>query len=138
MPVTVLRSLLPAVPGEDAAAELFGILHREYRDAPAAFLDSSDHARTPQPHRSRYSVLAFSLGEAAEVVIADQGRLGGSAFSRTVTSTTTAAVLLPLAAGLLSRLLPFSWAGSDTPASKETHGFSGRLMRWSSITPPAP
>lgn len=80
MPVTVLRSLLPAVPGEDAAAELFGILHREYRDAPAAFLDSSDHARTPQPHRSRYSVLAFSLGEAAEVVLADQGPAGWERF----------------------------------------------------------
>ncbi|WP_166429902.1 anthranilate synthase component I family protein [Nesterenkonia sphaerica] len=54
----------PTVPfpaAEDAAAELFGALwQREGAQVSAAFLDSSDHARTPAPNRSRYSILAFS------------------------------------------------------------------------------
>ena len=54
-------------PNEDAAAALFGRLHQSSPEAPAAFLDSSDHARTSAAGRSRYSILAFSLGESAQV-----------------------------------------------------------------------
>lgn len=53
---------------EDAAAELFSRLYQRSPRAAAAFLDSSDHARTSAPQRSRYSILAFALGEAAESV----------------------------------------------------------------------
>lgn len=58
------------VVGEDGAAELFGRLHSRWPQAPAAFLDSSDHARTSgapgAPRRNRYSILAFALGPKAE------------------------------------------------------------------------
>lgn len=53
---------------EDAAAELFRALwERLGLEVSAAFLDSSDHARTPAPGRSRYSILAFSAAEAPGV-----------------------------------------------------------------------
>lgn len=53
---------------EDAAADLFGALRgRLGQQVSAAFLDSSDHVRTPRPERSRYSILAFSADEAPSV-----------------------------------------------------------------------
>lgn len=64
----VRRSTVPFSRAEDAAAELFGALHAGWPQAPAAFLDSSDHARTPAPQRSRFSILAFSQGDLAEQV----------------------------------------------------------------------
>ncbi|NDK31450.1 anthranilate synthase component I family protein [Nesterenkonia sp. Hz 6-5] len=58
------RPAWPSVPfpeAEDAAAELFAALWgRLGEQAAAAFLDSSDHARTSAPQRSRYSILAFA------------------------------------------------------------------------------
>ncbi|WP_158583048.1 anthranilate synthase component I family protein [Nesterenkonia natronophila] len=66
-------SLWPTVKlpvAEDAAALLFSALwQRLGAHVCAAFLDSSDHARTPAPARSRYSVLAFSSAEGQSVVL---------------------------------------------------------------------
>ncbi|GAB3193861.1 anthranilate synthase component I family protein [Nesterenkonia suensis] len=47
---------------EDAAILLFERLSATMPTAPAALLDSSDHARTTAPARSRRSILAFSAG----------------------------------------------------------------------------
>lgn len=58
-----LRS--PSVLPEDAAMLLFARLAAARPEAPAALLDSSDHARTSAPERSRRSILAFSCGEHA-------------------------------------------------------------------------
>ncbi|NDK31964.1 anthranilate synthase component I family protein [Nesterenkonia haasae] len=53
---------------EDLAIEVFAQLARAHPQAPACLMDSSDHARTLRPERSKYSILAFSLGEhSAEV-----------------------------------------------------------------------
>ncbi|WP_191089853.1 anthranilate synthase component I family protein [Nesterenkonia ebinurensis] len=68
MPEAVDRTTVPFPAQEDRAAELFGVLRRQLGPVPMAFLDSSDHARTPAPARSRYSILAFSLGRFAETV----------------------------------------------------------------------
>lgn len=62
-----LRRRLDFDLSEDDAAELFSRLHQRSPQAPAAFLDSSDHARTRAAQRSRCSILAFALGESAEV-----------------------------------------------------------------------
>jgi anthranilate/para-aminobenzoate synthase component I len=57
---------LPAA--EDAAALLFSALWQRLGEhVCAAFLDSSDHARTPAPLRSRYSILAFSSAEGQSI-----------------------------------------------------------------------
>ena len=53
---------------EDLAPALFSRLSAEFPAAPAALLDSSDHAQTQQPARSAQSILAFSLGEYASTV----------------------------------------------------------------------
>jgi para-aminobenzoate synthetase len=53
---------------EDLAPALFSRLSAEFPAAPAALLDSSDHAQTQQPARSAQSILAFSLGEHASTV----------------------------------------------------------------------
>ena len=70
MPADLHRTDVDFALHEDAAAELFGSLHRQWPAAPAAFLDSSDHARggatAGAPSRSRYSILAFSLGAEAQ------------------------------------------------------------------------
>lgn len=70
VPPAVHRHRLPAPPlgqqpPEDAAILLFALLAAARPDAPAALLDSSDHARTAAPARSRRSILAFSCGEHA-------------------------------------------------------------------------
>lgn len=68
------RRILPFSVAQDAAAELFGALLEALGDTvPAAFLDSSDHACSPAPQRSRFSILAFSYGPGAEVVRLDSG-----------------------------------------------------------------
>ena len=51
----------PGLP-ENAAISLFEQLSALHPGAPAALLDSSDHAETSAPHRSRRSILAFSTG----------------------------------------------------------------------------
>lgn len=77
MPADLHRSRVDFDFGEDAAAQLFGRLHCRWAQAPAAFLDSSDHARTGAgyqvgvPRRNRYSILAFCLGAAGQVVQSD-------------------------------------------------------------------
>lgn len=63
---------LVKVSGEIAVA-LFSRLAELHPAAPAALLDSSDHAASPTPWRSRYSILAFSLGEQAEEAVHAQG-----------------------------------------------------------------
>ncbi|MDO5501513.1 MAG: chorismate-binding protein, partial [Propionibacteriaceae bacterium] len=79
MPADLHRSRVDFDFGEDAAAQLFGRLHCRWAQAPAAFLDSSDHARTGTDHqvgvpsRNRYSILAFCLGAAGQVVQPDNG-----------------------------------------------------------------
>lgn len=75
MPPTIRRSTVPFVRHQDAAAELFSRLRAAAGGVPCGFLDSSDHLSTPAPARSRYSVLAFSLGPQAQSV-----RLTDSAF----------------------------------------------------------
>lgn len=76
MSESVFSTAVPLAETEDAAAELFGALLEILGEAvPAALLDSSDHARSPAPARSRYSILAFSRGAGAQVV-----RLDSAAF----------------------------------------------------------
>ncbi|GFZ79081.1 anthranilate synthase component I family protein [Nesterenkonia alkaliphila] len=70
------RATLPFSAAEDAAAELFGSLRQQLGQVPMAFLDSSDHARSPAPHRSRYSILAFSLGRYAHTADLAQDAFG--------------------------------------------------------------
>lgn len=53
---------------EDLALHLFTALSALLPEAPAALLDSSDHASTDQPSRSAQSILAFSFGEHAGTV----------------------------------------------------------------------
>ncbi|MDZ5077525.1 anthranilate synthase component I family protein [Nesterenkonia sp. HG001] len=62
---TVHRHRLAAALPEDAAILLFERLSATMPTAPAALLDSSDHARTAAPERSRRSILAFSAGPCA-------------------------------------------------------------------------
>lgn len=50
------------------ALSLFTALSTLLQDAPAALLDSSDHAHTDHPSRSAQSILAFSVGEHASTV----------------------------------------------------------------------
>ncbi|WP_051130747.1 anthranilate synthase component I family protein [Nesterenkonia alba] len=47
---------------------LFRTLAGQFPSAPKALLYSADHTLTPRPERSRYSILAFSLGQRAAVV----------------------------------------------------------------------
>lgn len=82
-PAPILRTVLPMPQNSDPAPELFDRLRLTISrriaegetdipsadDAgprgstvPAALLDSSDHAHTPSPERSRRSILAFSAG----------------------------------------------------------------------------
>lgn len=63
---------LVKVSGE-VAVGLFSRLAELHPAAPAALLDSSDHASSPTPWRSRYSILAFSLGERAEEAVHAHG-----------------------------------------------------------------
>lgn len=67
MPETCVRIAVPAPEGEDGGAALFERLHHLSPEAPAAFLDSSDHRRTSAPARSRFSILAFSMGPEARI-----------------------------------------------------------------------
>ncbi|WP_218220788.1 anthranilate synthase component I family protein [Nesterenkonia sp. Act20] len=53
---------------EDLALSLFTALSALLPEAPAALLDSSDHAHTENPSRSAQSILAFSFGEHAGTV----------------------------------------------------------------------
>ncbi len=53
---------------EDLALSLFTALSALLPGAPAALLDSSDHAHTENPSRSAQSILAFSFGEHASTV----------------------------------------------------------------------
>lgn len=97
MPADLHRSRVDFDLREDAAAQLFGRLYGRWAQAPAAFLDSSDHARTGThvgsapaggavqhgghragtvqqagvTRRNRYSILAFCLGAAGQVVQPD-------------------------------------------------------------------
>ncbi len=57
----------------DLAVALFSLLARARPGSPAALLDSSDHAGSPAPERSRYSILAFSGGPLREVVSHSRG-----------------------------------------------------------------
>ncbi|WP_166432875.1 anthranilate synthase component I family protein [Nesterenkonia salmonea] len=64
MPSRRCWTSVPFPEEEDAAAQLFAALWgRLGAHVAAAFLDSSDHARTTAPQRSRYSILAFSSAE---------------------------------------------------------------------------
>lgn len=68
------RVVLPFSAEQDASAELFdALLDVLGGTVPAAFLDSSDHASSPTPERSRCSILAFSYGPGAEVVRLESG-----------------------------------------------------------------
>lgn len=70
----VFRAAVPCRTAQDAAADLFGVLLATLGETvPAAFLDSSDHAHSPSPARSRFSVLAFSRGPQARVVRLESG-----------------------------------------------------------------
>ncbi|KUG59881.1 anthranilate synthase component I family protein [Nesterenkonia jeotgali] len=60
---------------EDLAARLFAELTSQLPDVPAALLESSDHARTTQPARSAYSILAFSFGPQAATVSHSRGQM---------------------------------------------------------------
>ncbi|GAA1138516.1 anthranilate synthase component I family protein [Nesterenkonia lutea] len=53
---------------EDLAPALFAALSAQMPRTPAALLDSSDHAHSAQPTRSRRSILAFSAGPHATTV----------------------------------------------------------------------
>ncbi|GAA1816973.1 anthranilate synthase component I family protein [Nesterenkonia flava] len=67
MPAPIYRETLRLESAhEDLAADLFTQLRRLFPEQPQALLDSSDHARTPAPQRSRFSILAFSAGAWAE------------------------------------------------------------------------
>lgn len=75
LPAVPGRAGDPAIPGEigDLAVALFVRLAGARPEVPAALLDSSDHAVSPAPERSRHSILAFSWGPLAEEVTHARG-----------------------------------------------------------------